>query len=90
MAGDEGRQPDLDGIEERFAALCEGRLSREEADRWAMRWITDDALEWDDLAWWALDLLAGVDLPALGGGHLHGDDQLRGWLDELRHRRRTT
>ncbi|MGE7435487.1 hypothetical protein [Kitasatospora sp. NPDC001175] len=83
-----GGRPDLDEIEARFTALVEGRLSRDEADRWAGRWLADDGLVWDELSYWALDLLHGIDLPAgPDGGHLHGDGQLRCWLAEFRVRR---
>ncbi|MEU1285285.1 hypothetical protein [Kitasatospora sp. NPDC005856] len=82
------RQPDLDEIEARFVALVEARTSRDAVDRWAARWITDDDLAWDDLSRWALELLHGIDLPAgPEGGFLHDDEQVRGWLDELRRRR---
>jgi hypothetical protein len=82
------RRPDLDEIEERFVAVIEGRLSRDEADRWAMRWVTDDDLVWDDLSWWALDLLFGIDLPdGQTGDYLHDDEQVVAWLQEFRRRR---
>jgi hypothetical protein len=85
---DASQQPTLDAIEDRFVALVEGRLSREDADRWAARWVTDDDLVWEDLAWWALDLLYGIDLPASSAGrYLHDDEQVRVWLHELRRRR---
>lgn len=81
-------QPTLDEIEDRFVALIEGRLSRDEVDRWAARWVRQDGLDWDDLSWWALDLLYGIDLPAGdGAGYLHDDEQVRCWLAELRTRR---
>ncbi|MCC0100359.1 hypothetical protein K7B10_37415 [Streptomyces flavotricini] len=85
---DASRQPTLDEIEEHFVALVEGRLSRDEADRRAGRWMADDGLDWDDISWWALTLLHGIDLPAdESGAYLHDDEQLRGWLAELRKRR---
>ncbi|THA85383.1 hypothetical protein [Streptomyces sp. A0592] len=84
----EGDQPDLDEIDARFAAVAEGRTSRDAADRWAARWVTDDGLEWDDLSWWALQLLHGIDLrPGPEEPYLHDDEQVRGWLKELRRRR---
>jgi hypothetical protein len=82
------RRPGLDEIEERFVAVVEGRLSRDEVDRWAMRWVTDEDLVWDDLAWWALDLLHGIDLPdGQPGDYLHEDEQVVAWLHEFRRRR---
>lgn len=85
---DTGGQPTLDDIEERFAQLVAGRLPRGEADSWAARWVLDDGVAWDDLSWWALNLLYGIDLPAgEGGGYLHDDEQVRAWLAELRRRR---
>ncbi|MFD8412119.1 hypothetical protein ACFV2Q_10235 [Streptomyces sp. NPDC059650] len=81
-------QPTLDEIEDRFVALVEGRLTRDEVDRWAAGWVTQDELDWDDLSWWALSLLHGIDLfEGPGGGYLHGDEQVRLWLAELRRRR---
>jgi hypothetical protein len=81
-------RPTLDEIEDRFVELVAGRLSRDEADRWAATWVTRDGVVWDDLSWWALDRLSGIDLPAgEGSGYLHDDDQIRAWLAELRKRR---
>ncbi|WP_051830828.1 MULTISPECIES: hypothetical protein [Streptomyces] len=81
-------QPDLDEIERWFAAVADGRVSREEADRWAGRWLLDDELGWDELSLWALGLLYGIDLPvAPGGPYLHGEAQVREWLAQLRRRR---
>ncbi|MFF9193667.1 hypothetical protein ACF09L_00540 [Streptomyces sp. NPDC014779] len=83
-------QPTPDDIEACFVALVEGRLTRDEADRWAARWMADDGLDWDDVSWWALGLLHGIDLPAdESGASLHDDEQLRTWLAELRSRRVT-
>ncbi|WP_377273437.1 hypothetical protein [Peterkaempfera sp. SMS 1(5)a] len=81
-------QPTLDEITECLVALAEGRLTRDEADRWAARWVAEDELAWDALSWWALNLLHGIDLPAAGsGGYLHDDEQIHTWLAELRTRR---
>ncbi|MGW2374679.1 MULTISPECIES: hypothetical protein [Kitasatospora] len=89
MSGTAGPQPDLDEIERWFAAVAEGRVSRDEADRWAARWFLDDWLEWDELSLWALGKLFGIDLPTgPGGEYLHDDEQVREWLGELRRRRR--
>ncbi|MFI7368159.1 hypothetical protein ACIBO4_39070 [Streptomyces sp. NPDC050149] len=83
-----GGQPDLGEIEACFAAVVEGRMSRDAADRWAGRWVVDDTLGWDELSWWALGLLYGIDLRVgLEEPYLNDDDQVRGWLEELRRRR---
>ncbi|MFI6088183.1 hypothetical protein [Streptomyces sp. NPDC051218] len=81
-------QPDLDKIEACFAGVVEGRVSRDAADRWAGRWYADDTLEWDELSLWALRLLYGIDLRSgPEEPYLYDDDQVRGWLEELRRRR---
>ncbi|MEK2472606.1 MULTISPECIES: hypothetical protein [Streptomyces] len=85
---DASGQPTLDEIEDRFVELVAGRLSRDEADCWAARWVTEDGAVWDVLSWWALNLLYGIDLPAgEKGDYLHDDEQVRAWLAELRRRR---
>ncbi|RZQ62117.1 hypothetical protein [Amycolatopsis suaedae] len=82
-------QPDLDAIEAKLAAVVDGSMSREAADRWAARWYTADHLRWDELSWWALGCLYGIDLQhGPGGEYLHDRSQVAGWLAELRHRRR--
>ncbi|MFI5546073.1 hypothetical protein ACIA6E_20125 [Streptomyces sp. NPDC051815] len=81
-------RPTLDEIEECFVAVVDGRLTRDEADRWAWRWVAEDGLDWDDVSWWALGLLHGIDLPAdADGNYLHEDEQVAEWLAELRTRR---
>ncbi|MFF8914870.1 hypothetical protein ACF08M_16510 [Streptomyces sp. NPDC015032] len=51
----------------------------------AGRWVVDDGLDWDNISWWALSLLHGIDLPVDdSGAYLHDDEQLRAWLAELR------
>lgn len=83
-------QPNLDEIEEHLAAVVTGQMTRDAADRWARRWVTADELKWDDLEWWALNLLFGIDLRAgPDQGYLHDDEQVREWLQELRNRRTT-
>ncbi|MFB6960876.1 hypothetical protein ACFCYB_28665 [Streptomyces sp. NPDC056309] len=48
----------------------------------------EDRIVWDDLSWWALNRLHGIDLPAgESGGYLHDHEQVRAWLAELRKRR---
>ncbi|MEU1622362.1 hypothetical protein ABZ479_34355 [Streptomyces sp. NPDC005722] len=87
---DASGQPTLDEIEDHFVALVEGRLTRDDADRWAARWVVDGGLDWDDISWWELSLLHGIDLRAdKGGAYLHDDEQVRAWLAELRKRRAT-
>lgn len=81
-------QPGLDEIEQCFIAVLDGRMSRDEADRWAWRWVSDDGLAWDDVAWWALSLLHGIDLRnGPNEDFLLDDEQVRRELEELRRRR---
>ncbi|SFW63749.1 hypothetical protein [Amycolatopsis australiensis] len=84
--------PGLDEIEAWFDAVLSGRVTRDEADRWAMRWLRDDSaglVELDAEQLWALDLLGGIDLPdGSGAGFLHSEEQVREWRDEVRVRRR--
>ncbi|MFF7993733.1 hypothetical protein ACFZDG_28585 [Kitasatospora xanthocidica] len=81
-------QPGPEEIEWWLAAVADGRVSRDAADRWAGRWLLDDELRWDELSLWALGLLFGIDLPAgPGGPYLHDEAQVREWLAEFRRRR---
>ncbi|MFG2004135.1 hypothetical protein ACGFNU_33745 [Spirillospora sp. NPDC048911] len=82
------KQPDLEEIEAHFVALLEGRMSRDAVDRWAAQWVINDHLVWDELSWWALLKLHGIDLRhGTSDNYLHDDDQIRGWLMRLRRRR---
>ncbi|MFE3202486.1 hypothetical protein [Embleya sp. NPDC059237] len=82
------RRPDMDEIEACLAAVVEGRVSRDAADRWAERRVVDDRLAGDELSRWALGLLFGIDLrQGAEEPYLHDDEQVRGWLEELRQRR---
>ncbi|OII65838.1 hypothetical protein BJP40_15460 [Streptomyces sp. CC53] len=88
----EGRWPDLDEIEAWSAAVAEGRVSRDAADRRAARRHRDDSRGdgggTDELSRWALGLLHGIDLrPGPGEPYLHDDAQVRAWHEELRRRR---
>ncbi|MEV7772589.1 hypothetical protein [Kitasatospora sp. NPDC086791] len=81
-------QPGPDEIEWWFAAVADGRVSRDEADRWAGRWFLDDGLDWDDPSLRALGRLYGIDLRAgPGEPYLHDEAQVREWLAEFRRRR---
>jgi len=84
-------KPDLDEIASYFTGILDGRISRDTADSWAGRWLLDDDLEFefDEPCRWALDLLYGIDLTHGGpDDYLHDEEQIRGWLAELRERRR--
>ncbi|PPK69729.1 hypothetical protein V5P93_006629 [Actinokineospora auranticolor] len=84
MTGSTARSDLLDEVERHWAALLDGRLTRDEVDRWAARWHTDDRAAPEPLAVWALDLLHGVDLPDLDGGFLFADEQVADWFAEFR------
>jgi hypothetical protein len=72
-----------------FIAVLNGARTRDEADRWAAQWHGgpgDGAVD-DEVVWWALGLLHGIDMPVgPGGDFLHDDEQVRRWRDEFRSR----
>lgn len=79
-------------IEAHFEGLLSGAMTRDEVDRWAARWVADEVADVDDdLVWWALERLWGIDL-RIGpeGEYLHDEDQMAGWLSEFRRRARTS
>ncbi|MFD8751486.1 hypothetical protein ACFV0O_10990 [Kitasatospora sp. NPDC059577] len=81
-------QPGPDEIEWWFAAVADGRVSRDAADRWAGRWYLDDELHWDEPSLRALSRLYGIDLRSgPGEPYLHDEAQVREWLAEFRRRR---
>ncbi|MFJ1754789.1 hypothetical protein [Kitasatospora sp. NPDC088134] len=81
------RQPDAAEIEGWLLAVAEGRADRDAADRWAARWVGDDALRWSERESWALMKLFGIDLrPGPGEPYLHSAEQVREWVAEFRRR----
>jgi hypothetical protein len=80
--------PTREDIDEWFTAVLAGTRTRDEADRWATQWHGRhaDYLVTDEVTWWALELLHGIDLPDLDGEFLHGDEQVEQWLEKFRHR----
>jgi hypothetical protein len=75
-------------IDKWFSAVLAGTRTRDEADRWAAQWHGSPAgyLVTDEVTWWALGLLHGIDLPDLDGRFLHNDEQVERRLEEFRHR----
>jgi hypothetical protein len=75
-------------IDEWFTAVLAGTRTRDEVDRWAARWHTTPAgdLVTDEVTWWALERLHGIDLPDASGRFLHDDDQVKQWLVQYRDR----
>jgi hypothetical protein len=80
--------PTREEIDEWFTAVLAGTRTRDEADRWAARWHESPADSWvtDEVSWWALRLLHGIDLPGPDGTFLHDYAQVEQWLQEFRHR----
>ncbi|KDN81210.1 hypothetical protein [Kitasatospora cheerisanensis] len=80
-------QPGAAEIAAWLDAVADGRADRDAADRWAGRWLLDDALEWDEVSRRGLELLYGIDLRSgAGEPYLHDAEQVRGWAAELRAR----
>jgi hypothetical protein len=58
-------------------------------DRWSAQRFNDvdAAAVGDEVVWWALGLLHGIDMPVdRDGSLLHDDEQVRQWLAEFRRR----
>ena len=80
--------PTRGDINEWLTAILAGTRTGAEADRWAAQWHgrNDDCLVADEVTWWALGLLHGIDMPDLDGKFLHDDEQVEQWLEEFRRR----
>ena len=67
-------------------AILAGQASREEADRWAIRWVAAaNPPDMDPAIWRALGKLAGCDLRhGPGNDYLHSSAQIAEWLEDLR------
>lgn len=81
--------PTREEIEAWLVALEAGSRSRDEADRWAAQRFNDldAAAVGDEVVWWALGLLHGINMPVdRDGSLLHDDEQVRQWLAEFRRR----
>ncbi len=77
--------PTFGEVEEKLLGLIAGRISRDEADRWAAHWVYDpESPQMADALWTALLRLAGCDLKeSKDGTYLHSEEQIQGWLHEL-------
>jgi hypothetical protein len=74
-----------------FDGLIAGTVSRDDADRWACRFVAaDDAGIDDDVVWRALCRLSGIDLRhGEGLDYLYDDSQIQDWRSELARARHT-
>lgn len=73
-------------IEAQFDGILNGTVTRDDADRWAAQWVSaDDPAIDDELVWWGLMHLYGIDLrPGPEDEYLHPDEQVAEWLAEFR------
>ncbi len=76
-------------VEARLALLIENEETRVEVAEWASEFITYDDPEIyppvdDSVVWKAIDQLSGADLEVSPGEFLHGQEDFRAWLQELR------
>ena len=72
-------------VEQVFHALLSGRLSRQQADRWAAQWVTQGSPpDMPEAVWTALTNLYGCDARhGPGGEYLHTNEQISRWLATL-------
>ena len=81
------RPPSQKEVEQVVLAVIDRRMSREQADAWACKWVTaDEPPDMDPAIWTALMRLCGCDMrhgyPA--GDYLHTREQFAEWLEDLR------
>jgi hypothetical protein len=75
----------IDDIKEIFNGLISGRISREEADRWAyerMQAFDSDSLEFEpitneDLLWSAIQYLYGIDTKVSPDEYMHSIEEIK-------------
>ncbi|UQU66787.1 hypothetical protein COUCH_11185 [Couchioplanes caeruleus] len=81
--------PTREEIDHWLSAVLAGTRTRDEADRWAAQWHggpADNAVD-DEVVWWGLELLHGIDMPIGPSGiFLHDDAQVNHWLSEFHSR----
>jgi hypothetical protein len=77
--------PTSAAIIEQYESLLAGRISRDEAGRWAAQWVTSaDPPKMSSVAWAALSRLYDCDRRhGHGDWHVHSDEQIFSWLREL-------
>ena len=77
--------PSAEEVERMLRELVEGRITREEADDWAMRWlVADDAGVDDAKIWEALCHLAGCAMPTTDRPYLYNREDFEAWLASFR------
>lgn len=70
-----------------FTGLVDGSQTRDAAVRWSVTWLHLPAAIYDEVIWWAIGLLCGIDLKSGPDRSLiHDDDQVR--QRQLKFRRR--
>lgn len=81
--------PSRDDVERQFVELLAGLSTRDEVDRWAARWVAaDDPGVEDEVVWWGLTHLFGIELRhGAQEPYLHDLEQISRWLADLRQRR---
>ncbi len=77
--------PTSNEVEAVFRRVLSGEISRDEADRWAAKWIAADKPPgMPEATWDALKKLCGCDLRhGPDEDYLHDDRQLEEWLHEF-------
>ena len=77
--------PSREEVEQKLVDLIAERITPEDADAWAWRWVVaDDPGIKDDNLWEAVSRLAGCALPSTDRPYLYGREDFEHWLAELR------
>ena len=78
--------PSADEVENKISSLLTGKISRDEADRWAAQWVAATSCpDMHPAIWKALGRVHGCDLThGPGLDYLHSNDQIAEWLQDFR------
>ncbi|MFJ8087741.1 DNA-binding protein [Lysinibacillus sp. NPDC095746] len=76
-------QPTKEEIINKLKMILQGKLSREEVADWASEYVLQDEPNIsDETVWELLKVVFGVDLLDSPDEYLHGEQDIKDWIDE--------